>query len=60
MNAIDLQAARRALASCRVDGIEAPLGEWAELAALEAKLAKARDLKQNGPSSPRWSGAATS
>ncbi|MBK6279472.1 MAG: iron-sulfur cluster carrier protein ApbC [Gammaproteobacteria bacterium] len=37
MNAIDLQAARRALASCRVDGIEAPLGEWAELAALERR-----------------------
>ena len=37
MKAIDLQAARRALASCRVDGIEAPLGEWAELAALERR-----------------------
>ncbi|MBP9035479.1 MAG: iron-sulfur cluster carrier protein ApbC [Pseudomonadales bacterium] len=37
MSTIDLNAARRALAGCHVEGVEAPLAEWIELAALERR-----------------------
>lgn len=37
MSGIDLNAARAALAGCRIEGVEAPLAEWAELAAIERR-----------------------
>jgi len=37
MSGIDLAAAQRALAASRVEGVEAPLGEWTELAGIERR-----------------------
>ena len=37
MSAIDLQSARRALASSRVEGVDAALAEWTELTGVERR-----------------------
>jgi ATP-binding protein involved in chromosome partitioning len=37
MAGLDLQAARAALAASRIEGMDAPLGEWTEVAAIERR-----------------------